>query len=403
MPAQFPTNVRVFTTKVDLQSFVVAEDVNLLQDEVTAVENTLGTGLLTSTWPASYTTSTSWASLTARLSNIEGYLGSLNSSKLDASSGVTASTPQTLTNKTLIEPVIGTIINTGTLTLPTSTDTLVGRTTADTLSNKTLVAPIISSAGASFSGTTGTTVLRASSSASGTLTLPAATDTLVGRATTDTLTNKTLDGTLNTFSNIPAAAVTGLSSGYATLTTTQTLTNKTLTAPIISTIVNTGTLTLPTSTDTLVGRATTDTLTNKTLSGGSLTGSITNSGTITGGTYANPTFTGTIAGLPSADLVIVPITSGTAITPALSNAHATYNVTSTAGTVTLTLPSDATTAFATGTTIGLIRNTAQAVQFAAGSGATVIFTPALTLRAVYSFATAIKIAANTWLISGDLG
>ena len=45
----------------------------------------------------------------------------------------------------------------------------------------------------------------------------------------------------------------------------QTLANKTLTAPIISTISNTGTLTLPSSTDTLVGRATTDSLTNKTL------------------------------------------------------------------------------------------------------------------------------------------
>ncbi|MHA1303717.1 MAG: hypothetical protein ACTSPI_08450 [Candidatus Heimdallarchaeaceae archaeon] len=44
---------------------------------------------------------------------------------------------------------------------------------------------------------------------------------------------------------------------------TQTLTNKTLTAPVISTISNTGTLTLPTSTDTLVGKATTDTFTNK--------------------------------------------------------------------------------------------------------------------------------------------
>ena len=47
--------------------------------------------------------------------------------------------------------------------------------------------------------------------------------------------------------------------------TTDTLTNKTLTSPVISTISNTGTITLPTSTDTLVGRATTDTLTNKTL------------------------------------------------------------------------------------------------------------------------------------------
>lgn len=48
---------------------------------------------------------------------------------------------------------------------------------------------------------------------------------------------------------------------------TQTLTNKTLTLPVISSISNTGTVTLPTSTDTLVGRATTDTLTNKTMSG----------------------------------------------------------------------------------------------------------------------------------------
>jgi hypothetical protein len=51
----------------------------------------------------------------------------------------------------------------------------------------------------------------------------------------------------------------------ADLTTAQTLTNKTLTTPIIATISNTGTLTLPTSTDTIVGRATTDTLTNKVL------------------------------------------------------------------------------------------------------------------------------------------
>src|SRR6056300_1338942 len=56
-----------------------------------------------------------------------------------------------------------------------------------------------------------------------------------------------------------------IDSTVATLTGSQTLTNKTLTSPVISTISNTGTLTLPTSTDTLVGRDTTDTLTNKTI------------------------------------------------------------------------------------------------------------------------------------------
>src|SRR5947209_5407773 len=53
--------------------------------------------------------------------------------------------------------------------------------------------------------------------------------------------------------------------------TIDTLTNKTLTAPVIATISNTGTLTLPTSTDTLVGKATTDILTNKTLTAGLVT------------------------------------------------------------------------------------------------------------------------------------
>lgn len=79
----------------------------------------------------------------------------------------------------------------------------------------------------------------------------------------------------------------------ADLTTGQTLTNKTLTAPIIATISNTGTLTLPTSTDTIVGRATTDTLTNKTL-----TTPIINGGTLVGPeertTVAATAATGTI-------------------------------------------------------------------------------------------------------------
>jgi hypothetical protein len=77
-----------------------------------------------------------------------------------------------------------------------------------------------------------------------------------------TFTGKTVTG--GTFN---ASAVTVGGVDVVTLTGTQTLTNKTLTLPVISQISNTGVVSLPTATDTLVGRATTDTLTNKSISG----------------------------------------------------------------------------------------------------------------------------------------
>lgn len=55
------------------------------------------------------------------------------------------------------------------------------------------------------------------------------------------------------------------------LSASQTLTNKTLTAPVIATISNSGTITIPTGTDQLVARGTTDTLTSKTIDAGSNT------------------------------------------------------------------------------------------------------------------------------------
>lgn len=131
-------------------------------------------------------------------------------------------------------------------------------------------------------------------------------------------------------------------------TDTQTLTNKTLTAPVISSISNTGTLTLPTSTDTLVGRATTDTLTNKTLTSPTINGTwtaagaqivtpatvtfTTNAGTLTvsnafstGTNAANATlsFSGTI---PSGQWVSFEFTNGDAVNPITLTIPSSYSM-----------------------------------------------------------------------------
>ena len=91
---------------------------------------------------------------TGQLSVANGGTG-VNSTTTFPTSGVVATRDavETLTNKTITAPVISTIVNMGTLSLPTSTDTLVGRSTTDTLTNKTLSATTINGASI-ISGTT---------------------------------------------------------------------------------------------------------------------------------------------------------------------------------------------------------------------------------------------------------
>lgn len=111
-------------------------------------------------------------------------------------------------------------------------------------------------------------------------------------------------------------------------TTAQTLTNKTLTSPIISTISNTGTLTLPTSTDTLVGRATTDTLTNKTLTSPAINGG-TNTGSVLVGPEERTTVSATAA---TGTIAYDAITQGVLYYTSNASANWTLNIRGNSGT-----------------------------------------------------------------------
>ena len=216
---------------------------------------------------------------------------------------------QTLTNKILTNPTI----NAGTMSGSfTGTMTMNGVVLAG-------ASPLV------FEGASDdaheTTLALVDPTADRTLSLPNATDTLIGKATTDTLTNKSFDlggsgnsltGTISEFNS----ALQGDS--FATIDNSDTLTNKTFTSPTINggtfsgsftgTMDITGTvlsgasplvfegasddahettwafvdptgdrtITFPNATDTLVGKATTDTLTNKSvdLDANTLTGSM---------------------------------------------------------------------------------------------------------------------------------
>jgi hypothetical protein len=266
----------------------------------------------------------------------------LESTILDPSTIITTTNTKTLTNKTLTSPIISSISNSGTITIPSGTDTLVGKNTTDTLTNKTLTNPIISA------------IVN-----TGTLTLPTSTDTLVGRGTTDTLTNKTIDSDNNTITNIVNADIKsgagidatkiangsssntefqclntlsnniqtqldgksasshnhGLSGSVVGTTDTQTLTNKTFTDNTtyfqdendntkklqfqLSNITTstTRTITVTDNNITLVGTDNTQTLSNKTLTT-PIISTISNTGTLT-----LPTSTDTLVGKNTTDIL----------------------------------------------------------------------------------------------------
>jgi len=185
-----------------------------------------------------------------------------------------------------------------------------------------------------------------------------------GASVKHVLTSSDLIFFRNNASPVASFAFSGSTSGTTTVQATA--------------VAGTNTLTLPaTTSDTLVGKATTDTLTNKTLT--------------------SPTIT-----TPTQRLTL---NAQTGTTYTLVAADATYKLVtcSNAAAITVTIPPSI---FTAGDTINIQSIGAGITTFAAGSGVTITSTGATSaapnLRAQFSACTVICTAANTFTIVGDL-
>jgi hypothetical protein len=186
-----------------------------------------------------------------------------------------------------------------------------------------------------------------------------------GASVKHVLTSSDLIFFRNNASPVASFAFSGSTSGTTTVQATA--------------VAGTTTLTLPAATDTLVGKATTDILTNKTLT--------------------SPTINGATIGTSIINLALNAQT-GTTYTPVLADNGKLVTL-SNASAITLTVPTNASVAYATGAQINIQAIGAGQVTVAGDTGVTVNGT-GTKLRTQWSAATLVKLGTDSWTLIGDI-